>query len=385
MSNSNLHTYTSTLPICRCSGQPEVRIQTVKKQGPNNGKEFFCCSIPKENGGCNFFKFNPMEYGKDKRTFTSGKCKRCGNYGCKVLSSCNKKYTYGGIPIPKNWKDVEFVEYSREHIDEEEEEGPHDYIEGQGNGQEYEETDQVSKKSKVEKEEVPWKSIPQISNIQDVIQFVKEGTKDYDSSHDFSHAQRVANTAMEIINLWADRLEEGNGNNNDTSEKIIAPLSNSQIKVVIYSSYLHDLCDSKYTSPEESKEKVVNFLKKVCNDKEIVDIMDIIFNMSFSKEKKEGYPSHLSKGVLTLRDIVSDSDKIDALGKGGMERCIEYSHKIHPDEDDPDFHYKKFIEHCKEKLLLLKDNYIRTEEGKKIAERGHKYLEGVVEEYSKAE
>lgn len=41
-------------PVCR-HGKP-CRLQKVKKEGSNQGREFFCCPEPKENS-CKFFKW----------------------------------------------------------------------------------------------------------------------------------------------------------------------------------------------------------------------------------------------------------------------------------------------------------------------------------------
>ena len=41
--------------MCLCH-QPAI-YRTVVKEGPNTGKEFWCCSQKKNSGGCSFFKW----------------------------------------------------------------------------------------------------------------------------------------------------------------------------------------------------------------------------------------------------------------------------------------------------------------------------------------
>ena len=121
-------------------------------------------------------------------------------------------------------------------------------------------------------------SIYEIEGIEHIISFVKEQTKEYDPSHDYFHAERVATTAFSIMKEMQDH-----------------PFTSSETKIVIFSSFVHDVCDRKYINPEEGKRKIKEFLKKngLCSDNEIEDIILIIDNMSFSKEVKQGYPEHL--------------------------------------------------------------------------------------------
>jgi hypothetical protein len=394
MSNVGFY-FTGKLPICKCNGSPRVKLLTVKKPGPNCGKEFFCCSVRPEDGGCKFFAWHPLEYGKAKDTFKNGKCKRCGFYGCASSSMCRKEYTYGGIPIPKEWENAKFVEYVEGFENNEEDVGEQATFEevninNNNNNKvtssnfvskdEEKDNPSILKKMKKEENEVPWKSIPEITHIQSIIDFVKNDTKDKDQFHDFSHSQRVATTAMEIINAWSDKLEEGKEEKQNEEERIQAPFSNSQIKVVIFASYFQYLVDEN----EEEEDKVAKFLEQYCTEKELTDILDIVFNTSLEKEIEKGYPSHLTKSLVQLRDIVSDSEKIDHLGRGGEKRYLEKFRLENKDKDE-DFHFKLFIEKCQKELLLLMNNYIVTEEGKKLSKKGHEYLESVVDNYLRVE
>mmetsp|Transcript_89352 Transcript_89352/g.161238 ORF Transcript_89352/g.161238 Transcript_89352/m.161238 type:complete len:114 (+) Transcript_89352:1-342(+) len=107
--------------------------------------------------------------------------------------------------------------------------------------------------------------------------------------------------------------------------------------------------------------------------------MMIIDNISFSKEKREGLDLQglEKRGLLLLRDIVSDADKIDALGDEGLERCFEYTRYANPGACPPEIE-QLVREHCIEKLLLLKDQYVRTATGKSLAQPGHNIIASFV-------
>ena len=73
----------------------------------------------------------------------------------------------------------------------------------------------------------------------------------------------------------------------------------------------------------------------------------------------------LEEPYQTYRNIISDADKLEALGEVGLRRCMQFS----------EAHNGNVIEHCHEKLLkLLPDGFIRTNAGKKLAVPGHEYI-----------
>ena len=73
--------------------------------------------------------------------------------------------------------------------------------------------------------------------------------------------------------------------------------------------------------------------------------------------------------------ILSDADKLDAMGALGIYRASMYSvEHSRPQED--------FIAHFHEKLLRLKD-LLYTDEAKKMAEKRHKYMENYLVQLDK--
>lgn len=188
--------------------------------------------------------------------------------------------------------------------------------------------------------------------LKEIIEFVKEETKTYDSSHDVKHAIKVMDNVNKIKNdIALDNLHENEYFN--------------PTKVILLSALLHDVCDHKYDMKNEKYSKMINKIKEYCNDKETEIVLDIINNISFSKQKK-GVSKNLGKYEI-LKDIVSDADKLEALGKVGLERCIEFTkNKVVKNGDKKEI-INNVVKHCEDKLLILKDKYIKTKNGKKLA------------------
>ena len=71
-----------------------------------------------------------------------------------------------------------------------------------------------------------------------------------------------------------------------------------------------------------------------------------------------------------MRNVVSDADKIDALD---IWRCKSYNEETYPNMDENQT-LKNVVQHCDDKLLHLRDKFIITNIGKKIAIPLHKEL-----------
>jgi uncharacterized protein len=190
-----------------------------------------------------------------------------------------------------------------------------------------------------------------------VHQFVYNSTKDFDNSHDYTHALAVARNARSIA---------------CSSE---FQLSNIDLNILELCAVLHDVCDHKYPN-SISKSTLYDFIYAIVHDgydnyQEIAEfILRIIERVSFSKQKnnesKEAPSNHDEQVVL---NIIRDSDRLEALGEVGVKRCEEFirSRNGKLPED--------FIVHSQEKLLrLLPDGYITTQKGKELAKPRHEYL-----------
>ena len=194
--------------------------------------------------------------------------------------------------------------------------------------------------------------------------FVKTICKDRDESHGFEHMVTVANTSKYIY------------------ENLILNKDDEILKIIMAVAYLHDVYDHKYDPEGKLIPQIKSFLGKYFNknDNDIELILNIIDRISFSKEDKlikAGISSYwtdvLDSKAMFIRDIVSDADKLDAIGKIGIFRCKIYSESKYP-ELSPKQINEKIIEHANEKLLRLKDEFIRTSVGKKLAEPLHEEM-----------
>lgn len=203
--------------------------------------------------------------------------------------------------------------------------------------------------------------------IDKVKVFVKQEMLKGDSGHDWSHVLRVNNTA-----------------------KKIAKKENANLFIVELSALFHDIADSKFTNGDETiaPKKVKEFLGSLKVDAEIIDKVNYIVNhISFKKEQP------IEKSI-ELK-VVQDADRLDAMGAIGVARAFSYggykNRLMYDPKEKPNLNQTKeqyvkaegtTINHFYEKLLLLKD-LMNTKEGKKLAEKRHKFLEKYLVQFFK--
>lgn len=196
-----------------------------------------------------------------------------------------------------------------------------------------------------------------ISDIMNTISLCNELTAEYDESHDVNHHIDVF---FHSINIYLDLKH--------TIENIELILPH-----ILYASLLHDTIDYKYPKDLAQKQKrIEEYLENNMDDKWL-DVKWIIDNMSYSKEAKYGYPIHNNNMIQLARDIVSDADKLEAIGEIGIVRCTQFGKVLHPNASNEEI-LKLVVQHCHDKLLKLKDEYIRTEPGKRMAEPLHNII-----------
>jgi len=180
-------------------------------------------------------------------------------------------------------------------------------------------------------------------------ELVKELAKDRDSSHDFAHSKKVVQNALEIF------------------ENTIAP-NHPLIRecgwlatwgIIEVSALLHDVNDHKYGDSHDLGAMIDTILPKYRDL-----ILQIVDNVSYSREVKRGLDD-LGK-FQVLRDIVSDADKWEALGKEGIRRARVFHQAREPTLTEAQLD-KHVLGHIDEKLLTL-HQYCKTPYGRAQAE-----------------
>jgi uncharacterized protein len=151
---------------------------------------------------------------------------------------------------------------------------------------------------------------------------------------------------------------------------------------------LHDIDDYKLG---ENSHKVDKFLDENCDDVELKEkVRKVVNTISFSKSgDKPNFD-------MIEQKIVSDADKLDAIGAIGVCRAVIYSavtkralfnneHKPKEKLSIEEYMNKEreenhTINHFYEKLLKLKD-LMNTNTAKEIAQKRHKFMEDFLNEF----
>ena len=203
-------------------------------------------------------------------------------------------------------------------------------------------------------------------SLMDLISFVKTELAFDHSGHDFAHAERVYQNALSI------QKEEG-GN----------------LKIISAAALLHDTVDSKlFPNPLPQQEKIRALLNENSySDGEMQEIFKIITTMSWHLK------DHLQEEPSLEQKIVTDADRLEALGAIGIIRCIEYGttrnrpfYERKNLKKDEEGHWsfgeesETDLSHFYVKLLKLEASFY-TAAGKKEAHRRSEFLRAFLEEF----
>ena len=185
------------------------------------------------------------------------------------------------------------------------------------------------------------------------------------SGHDWSHIERVVNTA-----------------------KTIAKAEGADLFICEAAALLHDVIDDKIVQdPADALKELKKFLTSIeVTPEEIEAIELIITRMSFK--------NHQENQELSLEGrVVQDADRLDAIGAIGIARVMCYSgstgRPIHHPNMKPrgkmtPEEYRNgestAIMHFYEKVLKLKE-LMNTDYGKKLAKGRHEFLEMYLEQF----
>jgi HD superfamily phosphodiesterase len=178
--------------------------------------------------------------------------------------------------------------------------------------------------------------------LHKVISFARDLMKDRYDTHGLRHCLKVMDNSLHL-------LKYGNDYYYHLTEDVSAV------------ALLHDVYDHKYEDSDKRKALVEQLVKDLKLNPETIMAIDSI---SFSKEKKLGmhwYQNKLSKRMLRVRNIVSDADKLEALGEEGYNRCVAFIKEKNKDISDAKVR-ELLLEHCKEKLFVM-EPYFKTKNG----------------------
>jgi uncharacterized protein len=183
--------------------------------------------------------------------------------------------------------------------------------------------------------------------------FARQSIVSYDSGHDWWHLQRVRGLALHL-----QKVEGGD------------PL------LIEIAALLHDVDDTKFDGKMDlnTGDRITRLLKEIdIEDKIINEVIFINKNISFSKGAK---PQNISPEFM----IVQDADRLDAIGAIGVARAFNYGGFRNNPIYDPSGERATTVGHFYDKLLKLKE-LMNTNEGRKLADERHKYLESFLKEF----
>ena len=176
-----------------------------------------------------------------------------------------------------------------------------------------------------------------------LVSFVANSTKEFDESHNLEHALKVTHASHTIMETIDENYDK---------------------KLITFTAMLHDVCDHKYPC-SITEDELIRFIAPHFTAEKSAAIMDVIHNMSFSKQVK-GIAIVLAHPYNDYLIAVSDADKLEAIGQVGIDRCTEYA-LTHGGVVPADV-----VTHCHEKLLrLLPENFIKSVKGRELAEPLH--------------
>lgn len=185
--------------------------------------------------------------------------------------------------------------------------------------------------------------------VSKTIQFIEQYHASDHSGHGTDHIMRVFHTARQLAEACEEPVDE---------------------LVLQLAALLHDVDDHKINPTGGAARK---FLESIQTDSHIVEtVLDTISPISFSVSGPHPHFETIEQKLL------SDADKLDAIGSIGICRTIAYGTAHHrPLYGEPG---KDTLSHFYDKLLLLKDS-MQTDAGRIEAERRHQTMETFLNEF----
>lgn len=271
-----------------------------------------------------------------------------------------------------------------------------------------------------------WKQQRHAQNeaIYKTISFVESICNDRPPSHGLSHMMKVRDNAIKILSARSRMINlifyvmillmisfiwiNNNYLNTLIFMSVFIPIAyirsdtNTLRFIVEIVALLHDVADHKYLNHDPTlKTRLIEYLNEL-TDQDILTkytiynnvfttdmILDIIERISFSRQKTHGAHDWAKvlgwKGRL-IRNIVSDADKLEAIGIDGINRCIEYVSEVYEDNGvnvGKKKLYKHVLKHYNEKLKHIPSwNYMKTISGWYMARYKKQEMDQHIEELS---
>ena len=183
------------------------------------------------------------------------------------------------------------------------------------------------------------------------LMYIENKVRQYHSSdttgHDFSHIERVKNTALKIAAYYPD----------------------ADIDIICCAALLHDVADHKLINKEDT-DRVIAMMRSWIeeaggSDTATRHILHICQNISFSSRDK-------NESLSLEGQIVQDADRLDAIGAIGIARTFAYGgakgRKMYNDNG------RDTLSHFYEKLLVIKE-LMNTHIGRQMAIERHLFME----------
>lgn len=188
-------------------------------------------------------------------------------------------------------------------------------------------------------------------------EFVRKTCLDRDESHGYEHMKTVAEISIQLIQYdFCDRRQYKN-----------------LMLDAMTAAWLHDIADHKYDKDGTLQQILDEFGQK--NISNYKDIKQVIKYVSYSSENKAilartpiDYDKILTPYYALVRHIVSDADKLEAIGKKGVSRALTYTRHANPTYTEAQL-IADVRKHAHEKLLRLASEFIRTPSAIVIAQK----------------
>jgi HD superfamily phosphodiesterase len=191
-------------------------------------------------------------------------------------------------------------------------------------------------------------------------EFVQTTCAGRSDTHGHAHMQAVAEMASYL--LFVD-FEDKDG---------------TLVLDTITAAWLHDIADHKYDYDGTLEQRLDEF--GTANISNYADIKQVIKYVSYSTENKAilagtplDFEQILGEHYSKVRDIVSDADKLESIGKKGITRSLAYNRATNPTYTDAQViaEVRKIVD---EKLIKLATQFIRTPTARAIAQKEHEEM-----------